>query len=108
MHDALCGERKHTSKLHLEAIWRPDKQLAEVKVARGTHFKTSGKADKQGIHWLLPEETIYLVERGNLECWWEEGIPMSLQGVYASCLDGCGSLERYQVGRSLSIFMSLC
>lgn len=71
--------------------------MSEVHITRGPHFKTVGKADRNGVLWLLPEETIYLVERGNLECWWEEGIPMSLQGVYASCLDGCGGLERYQV-----------
>lgn len=71
--------------------------MAQVDVARGPHFKSVGKADKSGTLWLLPEETIYLVERGNLECWWEEGVPMSLQGVYATCLDGCGGLERYQV-----------
>ncbi|KAH8154827.1 uncharacterized protein LAJ45_01358 [Morchella importuna] len=97
MHEALLGERKHSTKAHVEATWRPAKSLAQVKVARGPHFKTVGRADKHGVLWLLPEETIYLVERGNLECWWEEGIPMSLQGAYASCLDGCGGLERYQV-----------
>ncbi|RPB07682.1 hypothetical protein P167DRAFT_560855 [Morchella conica CCBAS932] len=97
MHEALLGERKHSTKAHVEATWRPAQSLAQVKVARGPHFKTVGRADKHGVLWLLPEETIYLVERGNLECWWEEGIPMSLQGAYASCLDGCGGLERYQV-----------
>lgn len=96
MHEALCGERKHTSKVHVEAVWRPARQLAEVHDARGPHFKTIGRADRTAV-WLLPEETIYMVERGSLECWWEEGIPMSLQGVYASCLDACGGLERYQV-----------
>jgi len=97
MHDALCGERIHTNKVHIEATWRPEKQLAEVSIARGSHFKSIGRADSNAVTWLLPEETIYMVERGNLECWWEEGIPMSLQGVYASCLECCGGLERYQV-----------
>ncbi|KAI5806715.1 tRNA-splicing endonuclease subunit sen54 N-term-domain-containing protein [Peziza echinospora] len=97
MHDALCGERIHTNKVHIEATWRPEKQLAEVSIARGSHFKSIGRADSNAVTWLLPEETIYMVERGNLECWWEEGIPMSLQGVYASCLEYCGGLERYQV-----------
>ena len=97
MHDALCGERTHTSKVHVEGIWRPEQNLTEVHIARGTHSKTIGKADSKGVLWLLPEETIYMVERGNLECWWEEGVPMSLQGAYASCLRGCGGLERYQV-----------
>lgn len=97
MHDALNGERKHTNKVHVEATWREDKELAEVSIARGSHFKSVGKADSSGTVWLLPEETIYMVERGGLECWWEEGIPMTLQGVYASCLEACGGLERYQV-----------
>lgn len=97
MHDALCGERKHSSKSHVEGIWRPEKQLCEVGVHKGPHFKTVGKADSGGKMWLLPEETIYMVERGNLECWWEEGVPMSLQAAYASCLEACGGLERYQV-----------
>ncbi|KAL7272798.1 tRNA-splicing endonuclease subunit sen54 [Rhizina undulata] len=97
MHDALLGERKHSSKVHVRATWRPCHELAEVHVAKGPHFKSLGKADRNGVLWLLPEETIYMVERGNLECWWEEGVPMSLQGVYASCLDAAGGLERYQV-----------
>jgi len=97
MHDALCGERKHSVKTHAEGIWRPDKQLTEVILAKGPHFKTVGKADSGGVLWLLPEETIYMVERGSMECWWEEGVPMSVQGAYATCLEGCGGLERYQV-----------
>lgn len=97
MHNALCGDRKHGSKSHVEGIWRPSKQRTEVRVVRGTHFKTIGKADSRGVLWLLPEETMYMVERGNLECWWEEGIPMSVQGVYASCLEAAGGLERFQV-----------
>lgn len=97
MHDALNGERKHTNKVHVQATWRTEKELAEVSIARGSHFKSVGKADSSGTVWLLPEETIYMVERGGLECWWEEGVPMTLQGVYASCLEACGGLERYQV-----------
>jgi len=97
MHEALLGERKHSGKQYVSATWRPSQRMAEVHMARGPHFKTVGKADRRGVLWLLPEETIYLVERGNLECWWEEGVPMSLQGVYATALDGCGGLERYQV-----------
>jgi len=97
LHDALCGERKHGVKTHVEGIWRPKKQLTEVTLAKGPHFKSVGKADSGGVLWLLPEETIYMVERGSMECWWEEGVPMSVQGAYATCLEGCGGLERYQV-----------
>ena len=38
-----------------------------------------------------------MVERGSLQCWYEEGIPMSLQAVYAACLEHTGGLEYYQV-----------
>jgi len=56
-----------------------------------------GKADNKGVVWLLPEETIYLVERGNMQCWWEDGIPMTLQAVYTACLEAAGGLDSYQV-----------
>jgi tRNA-splicing endonuclease subunit Sen54 len=44
-----------------------------VDIPRGTHFRTMGKAPlglKQSRIWLLPEEALYLVERGNLDMWW--------------------------------------
>lgn len=71
--------------------------MAEIDVPRGPHFKSMGRADSKGVTWLLPEETIYLVERGNLDCYWESGVPMDLAGVYAACMDACGGLERYIV-----------
>ncbi|KAI4253999.1 MAG: hypothetical protein L6R35_007549, partial [Caloplaca aegaea] len=33
----------------------------------GQHTRTMGKADRQGRLWLLPEEVVYLVERGSLD-----------------------------------------
>lgn len=101
MHNALSGVRTHTSKVNVHCTWRPSRGKAEVKVAKGTHFKAMGVADKEGVLWLEREEVVYLVERGGVECWWEEGIPMSLQGVYAECLGnaGAGAIERYQVCR---------
>ena len=33
---------------------------------RGPFFKTMGRADRWNRVWLLPEEAIYLVERGSL------------------------------------------
>ncbi|KAF8461416.1 tRNA-splicing endonuclease subunit sen54 N-term-domain-containing protein [Kalaharituber pfeilii] len=99
MHNALSGARTHTSRAHIAATWRPSRGMAEVEQARGAHFKAIGKADREGRTWLEPEETVYMVERGGMECWWEEGVPMSLQGVYAECLGGVGAvgIERYQV-----------
>ncbi|KAL8726858.1 MAG: hypothetical protein Q9181_005900 [Wetmoreana brouardii] len=33
----------------------------------GQHIRTTGMADRDGRLWLLPEEVLYLVERGSLE-----------------------------------------
>lgn len=61
-----------------------------------------GKADSQGRLGLLPEEALYLVERGSLDLRWRseelEGIPLDLQTAYAYLLGAQGlTLERYTV-----------
>lgn len=78
---------------------------------KGQLFKTMGQADSKSRVWLLPEEALYLIERGSLDIRWPnpsgsvEGldeedlsIPMSLQAAYA-CFMGRGglTLERYSV-----------
>lgn len=77
---------------------------------KGQHFRTTGFADRWNRTWLLPEEALYLLERGSLDIRWpadpseeergevEGGIPMSLQGAY-SCFIGREGLtmERYTV-----------
>ncbi|KAL4803853.1 tRNA-splicing endonuclease subunit sen54 N-term-domain-containing protein [Aspergillus unguis] len=79
---------------------------------KGQHFKTLGHADRWGRVWLLPEEALYLLERGSMDIRWprcavgegdevdieDSGLPMSLQAAYA-CLIGCGGLtmERFSV-----------
>ncbi|KAL4943768.1 hypothetical protein BDV06DRAFT_210790 [Aspergillus oleicola] len=79
---------------------------------KGQFFKTLGHADRWGRIWLLPEEALYLLERGSLDIRWprcavgdgdednieDSGIPMSLQAAYA-CLIGRGDLtmERFSV-----------
>ncbi|EPS32955.1 hypothetical protein PDE_07916 [Penicillium oxalicum 114-2] len=89
---------------------------------KGQYFKSMGQADRKGVMWLLPEEALYLLERGSLDIRWPasitgrssstedaaEGneddlsIPMSLQAAYA-CLIGRGglTLERFSVFSSL-------
>ncbi|CCJ30537.1 unnamed protein product [Pneumocystis jirovecii] len=96
MFDAISKERRISRKIYSKAIWVPSVKLAKVERIRGTQFKSLGKFINNSI-WLLPEELIYLVERGSLECWWENGIPMSLQAVYSVCLEECGGFEQYQV-----------
>lgn len=90
---------------------------------KGPLFKNMGKVfpsneDPLGFRdgrsnrlWLLPEEILYLLERGTIDVRWptdgtEEdglGVPMSLQGAYAAFIgredevEGALTFERYSV-----------
>lgn len=78
---------------------------------RGPFFKTMGRADRWNRVWLLPEEAIYLVERGSLYLKWpstiaepvqvddeDMDVPMSLEAAYACMMGHAGlTLERYVV-----------
>ncbi|KAK6540411.1 tRNA-splicing endonuclease subunit sen54 [Orbilia ellipsospora] len=104
MFQALSVERMHTGKNRLTATWHPTRRLAKIHTTHGTHFKSMGRADSTGTTYLLPEELIYMVERGSLECFYHEpddsidlNVPMSVQAVYAAALESTGGLERYQV-----------
>jgi tRNA-splicing endonuclease subunit Sen54 len=106
------------------AIWHPGIARAHVTLARGVHFSSVGHSAprivwKEGeaskIHKrleLLPEEALYLVERGTLFCTKEsptlksnvpgsediEGAPMSVQQAFAEMIGTEDlSLEKYQV-----------
>lgn len=83
-----------------------------VPIPKGQLFKTMGQADRWNRVWLLPEEALFLIERGTLDIRWpiemtgapEDGsnedlsIPMSLQAAYASFIGWSGlTLERYTV-----------
>jgi tRNA-splicing endonuclease subunit Sen54 len=83
-----------------------------VESSRGTHYRTMGKTalgKADARIWLLPEEALYLVERGNIDLWWparplaavrgqasqygmgvadgeqeeDDGFPLSLEAAYA-------------------------
>ncbi|KAH8816251.1 tRNA-splicing endonuclease subunit sen54 N-term-domain-containing protein [Xylogone sp. PMI_703] len=92
MHDALSHTRVHAPKSHIRGFYYGrenfdwddvereewmrglDKDYVVVlETSKGPHFRTMGKTPlrKQGSRlWLLPEEALYLVERGNLDLWW--------------------------------------
>lgn len=99
-----------------------------VESSKGTHFRTMGKTPlgtTSAKLWLLPEEALYLVERGNLDLWWpsrplqavrsqagsydleegtEDGVPLSLQAAYSLFIgegEGLVSMETYQVYANL-------
>jgi tRNA-splicing endonuclease subunit Sen54 len=128
MNTALSFPRLHQAKTHVVAQYCPEQAPyggASVRVdhAHGPHFRTMGKGDSKNRIWLLPEEALYLIERGNLDIRWPDGrnmhgqggdevevdgeedgdepigeLPMSLQGAYASFIGKSGlTLERYQV-----------
>jgi len=78
---------------------------------KGQLFKSLGQGDRWNRLWLLPEEALYLIERGSLDIRWPSSsgssgvpgeedlsIPMSLQAAYASFVGRGGlTLERYSV-----------
>ncbi|KAF4585636.1 tRNA splicing endonuclease subunit [Ophiocordyceps camponoti-floridani] len=110
-------------------------RVVVVEHERGSWMKDIGRtatgSDKQlpgiGRLWLLPEEALYLVERGTLDLWWPDlslgellpagkrpeperiaidnydvGLPLSLEAAYALLIGygsekGMTSLAKYQV-----------
>lgn len=75
----------------------------------GIHFQTMGKysSERKRIE-LLPEEALYLLERGTIECWTEplphppefneERVPMSIQHAWSMMINADQlTSERYQV-----------
>ena len=65
----------------------------------GIHFQVMGHHHHGRRRTeLWPEEALYLVDRGNLECWTEEGVPMSAQHAWSSMIGAAElTLERYLV-----------
>jgi tRNA-splicing endonuclease subunit Sen54 len=88
MHTALSVERIHTGKNHNVGQYIPDEsdwqwdedQTTSVRhgrcvVARrfgGVHLKSMGVADRNNWTWLLPEEALFLLERGSLDIRWPD------------------------------------
>lgn len=145
MHDALAYTRVHGGKGSARGIYFGGEDTEQVGLGGdyvvwvekviGSHFKIAGRArgvtsiDEEGkekavsLLWLLPEEALYLVERGNLDLWWpgegvlrrlegeeveveDEGTPMSLQAAYAMLIGRDGEkgkveLDRYTVYANL-------
>ena len=123
MHAALAYERVQQPKGHTCATYHPETNMAFVYNPKGPHFTKMGRVlaaaedpfgedGRRGQRmWLLPEEVLYLLERGTVDVRWPagegegegEGLPMSLQGAYAMFLgeegerDGGLTFERYSV-----------
>ena len=94
MHGVLSWQRTHTQKNHILAMYDPDSNMAVVDKVKSQHFQTMG-TNKAGKEWLMPEEALFLIERGTIDCRWpvkrevgdheeyriEDGAPMSLQSA---------------------------
>jgi hypothetical protein len=90
--------RQHQSKAHNEAVWHPDLERGSMQSTAGIHFSTIGHfhPGRRRVE-LFPEEMLYLLERGTLECWTEQGVPMSAQQGFATFLGKDElTMERYQ------------
>lgn len=99
MYAALSVERESSSKNCIRAVWHTDQGMGclPAKDARGTMFKGLGRTDGNHKTWLLPEEVLFMVERGNLECFYDtKDVSMSLQAAYAECIPHIG-LDEFQV-----------
>ncbi|KAF9223005.1 hypothetical protein BS17DRAFT_880949 [Gyrodon lividus] len=135
MLEALRAGRSISSKSISYGIWYPSIDRVHITTARGIHFSTMGhsvvrtapseRLDAQSKSTpgsklpkrleLLPEEALYLVERGALFCYKSisnglsfvdspnpelrsPGAPMSVQQAFAEMIGGEGmTLEHYQV-----------
>ncbi|KDR82508.1 hypothetical protein GALMADRAFT_237839 [Galerina marginata CBS 339.88] len=81
MFKTICATRTISNKAISYATWHPDFARAHVTVARGIHFSNMGHSTPRPVLGddgttkiqkrleLLPEEAIYLIERGSLFCW---------------------------------------
>ncbi|KAL2053498.1 hypothetical protein ABVK25_006150 [Lepraria finkii] len=106
MHNALSVPRTHNPKNNIVGLYDPTNGTTIIENPKGPMTKTMGRGDIQGRLNLLPEEALYLIERGTMDLRWRseelEGIPLSLQAAYAHLLGDQGlTLELYTVYTSL-------
>ncbi len=103
MHNALAHTRTHQPRGNVLGLFDPEEDTVIVENPTGPHFRTIGKSIGGSKLRLLPEEALYMVERGSLDLRWSnieelEGLPLSLQAAYTYLLGSQGlSLERYIV-----------
>ncbi|KAH7915474.1 tRNA-splicing endonuclease subunit sen54 N-term-domain-containing protein [Hygrophoropsis aurantiaca] len=121
MFAALQGSRNISSKSISYAIWQTDISRAYVTTARGIHFTAMGHSTTRSLPGdnekskqykrleLLPEEALYLIERGAMLCWKQtqtdvsfiedvQGAPMTVQQAFSEMIGKENlTLEKYQV-----------
>ncbi|KAK5165395.1 tRNA-splicing endonuclease subunit sen54 [Saxophila tyrrhenica] len=121
MHAALAFQRTHQPRGHTLATYHPETNMAYAYNPKGPLFVRMGTVlpaiedpfgddERRGQRvWLLPEEVLFLMNRGTVDVRWpgQEGLAMSLQGAYAMFLGDEGerggglTFERYAVYSNL-------
>lgn len=115
MHAALSVGRVHAPRQHVVGVYDAATGLTTVRKIKGNAFRAVGRDVSGGGVVLLPEEALWLLERGSLDVRWGKGVavgggvseeneeeedneegesdeeallPMSLQGAYAAMIGG--------------------
>lgn len=95
MYDVLSVTRTHSQHAQ-RAVWDSQSGGAWVTKPGGKWATSVGQSKRTANNgsrlWLLPEEALWLIDRGSLDIRWpagpgeepDDGIPMSLQGAYAA------------------------
>ena len=115
----LRGQGIHLNTMGYSAPFAPGKtQVPELSDDTGVNAleKEDTKKKVEKVTHLLPEEALYLVERGSMFCWGHiddshdpsriddnsHSTPMTVQQAYTEMIGKDGlTLERYQVGAFL-------
>ena len=105
MHSALSFTRVHPPKYKVVGTLHALNNITTIENQKGQYFRTLGRADGTGRLHLLPEETLYLLERGNLDLSWltgdchpMDGTSTSLQSAYSHLVESLGlTLEKFTV-----------
>ena len=93
MHQALSYPRLHNPKFNVTATYNPQTGLCVVDRPRGQHFRKMGKEDYRAHMHLLPEEALFLLERGGLDLRWPGGKGEEAGDVEGGGEDGDGGKE---------------
>lgn len=99
MFQAVSGERRVGSRSLVKATWSKGRRRAKLHDVQGKIFETVGVIHRQQVvdnetgkarvvanNELLPEEALFLAERGSLQIYAEGGEPMSLQQAFTELL----------------------
>ncbi|CAJ0764300.1 10075_t:CDS:2, partial [Entrophospora sp. SA101] len=96
LNKVLSEERSGSSRQFCIATWySTPTNKALVTTIKGNHFHNMGHSIS-GQQWLLPEETLFLLERGSLVVYYDN-TPISLQQAYNLMICDWLSFEKYQM-----------